>query len=346
MTLPTLRRAVAAFGLVLASPFAPAPPVRAEAPPAHHHGAGLRPGDHAPIGVMGDHRHAAGEWMLSYRYARMSMRGNRDDTGRLGSDEVLRSFPVTPTSMDAEMHMLGLMWAPVDAATLMVMVPWLRKDMDHRTRAGGRFTTRTDGLGDVSLTALVRLFEDGTHRLHANAGLSFPTGSTTEKDDTPMGRVRLPYPMQLGSGTWDLLPGLTYSGRRDALTWGAQLRGTIRTGRNDEGYRLGHAYGATAWLAHEILPSLGASLRLDWSQWGDIEGDDGRLNPRLVPTADPDLRAGRRLDLLLGLNWVMRKGPLAGHRLALEVGRPVYQDLDGPQLEVDWRAIAGWQYAF
>ncbi|MEL7113935.1 MAG: transporter, partial [Pseudomonadota bacterium] len=29
--------------------------------------------DHAPIGVMADHRHKKGEWMFSYRYMYMDM---------------------------------------------------------------------------------------------------------------------------------------------------------------------------------------------------------------------------------------------------------------------------------
>lgn len=33
---------------------------------------------HAPIGVMGDHLHKKGSYMLSYRFMRMSMAGNRD----------------------------------------------------------------------------------------------------------------------------------------------------------------------------------------------------------------------------------------------------------------------------
>ena len=32
-----------------------------------------RPDGHAPITVMGDHMHAMGEWMVSYRYMTMEM---------------------------------------------------------------------------------------------------------------------------------------------------------------------------------------------------------------------------------------------------------------------------------
>lgn len=307
---------------------------------------GSRPDSHAPLGVMGDHRHAAGEWMLSYRYARMGMSGNRDGTERLDREEVLADFPVTPTRMDMERHVFGLMWAPHDRVTLMAMLPFVRLDMEHRTRRGARFTTRSKGIGDVGLSALVGLHDGDASRLHLNAGLSLPTGSISEKDDTPMGRVRLPYPMQLGSGTVDLRPGLTWTLQRGPWSVGAQLRSAIRLGRNRKGYRLGHEAGATAWVARVLAPWLSASFRLDGLAWGDVEGDDDALNPALVPTADPDLRGGERVDALVGLNVSVKKGPLRGHRFALEAGAPVYQHLDGPQLETDWRVVAGWQLAF
>jgi hypothetical protein len=65
-----------------------------------------------------------------------------------------------------------------------------------------------------------------------------------------------------------------------------------------------------------------------------------------VQTANPDFYGGERLELFGGINTVVTEGPLKGHRFAIEVGAPVYQDLNGPQLETDWKLIAGWQYAF
>ena len=49
-------------------------------PVAAHGDSAQRPDDHAPIGVMGDHTHQAGEWMLSWRRMAMTMEGNRDGT--------------------------------------------------------------------------------------------------------------------------------------------------------------------------------------------------------------------------------------------------------------------------
>jgi hypothetical protein len=66
----------------------------------------------------------------------------------------------------------------------------------------------------------------------------------------------------------------------------------------------------------------------------------------LIPTADPDLRAGRRLNALIGVNFIVTRGFLKGNRFAVEAGTPVWQNLRGPQLETDWNITAGWQLAF
>jgi hypothetical protein len=87
-------------------------------------------------------------------------------------------------------------------------------------------------------------------------------------------------------------------------------------------------------------------MRIEGRAWSNIEGSDPDLNPAMVPTADPSLRAGKRIDGYAGLNFEVANGPLHGQRLAIEVGIPLWQDLDGPQLETDWVLVAGWQYAF
>jgi len=84
---------------------------------------GTRPDDHAPIGVMADHYHHAGEWMFSYRFMRMEMGGNRLGTDDIDPDTIVTTIPnrffgqpmqpptlrVVPTQMTTDMHMLGAM---------------------------------------------------------------------------------------------------------------------------------------------------------------------------------------------------------------------------------------------
>ncbi len=88
--------------------------------------------------------------------------------------------------------------------------------------------------------------------------------------------------------------------------------------------------------ARKVTDWSSVSLRLKWSQWLNIDGADPDLTPTMVPTADPDRRAGRRLDLLFGANAFAGEGRFEGLRLGFEAGLPVYQWLDGPQLETDW----------
>ena len=316
---------------------------------------------HAPLGVMGDHTHSAGEIMVSYRYMLMDMSGSVDGTASLTDAEIVDpagayQFMVTPTAMPMQMHMLGMMWAPTNSLTLMGMVPYLSNSMDHVTRMSVMadpeavaFTTGSSGIGDVKLSALYVLARPGRQRVHAHVGVSLPTGSIEAMDVTPasMGNeVQLPYPMQLGSGTVDLLPGLTYLGQTDQWSWGAQASGTIRLGENDRAYRLGHVGGGTVWGARQLSENFSVSVRSAVKSWGDVEGADAALNPMMVPTADPTLRNGTRVDVGLGVNFAVFHGTLDGFRIAAEIERPVYQSLDGPQLETDLMLTVGAQWAF
>ena len=303
-----------------------------------------------PIGVMGAHAHSRGDWMFSYRYMHMDMEGNRDGTSRLSRSDVLSDYMIAPLKMDMDMHMLGAMYGVSDNLTIMAMMPYRNIKMDHVTRMGRKFTTKTRGIGDVKLSSLFTLKRWGAHELDFNLGLGLPTGSINEKDDTPAGNNQhLPYPMQLGSGTWDLIPGLTYLGKHDALSWGAQGVAVLRLGENKNDYTLGNRFNLTGWVAKDWTKQWSTSFRADAQWWGNIDGSDKKLPamaPAMVPTADPDLRGGRRLDLLLGASFAPASGWFEGQRFAAEVGAPVYQHLDGPQLETDWIVTLGWQLVF
>lgn len=318
------------------------------AAPLMAHGFGLKgPASHAPIGVMGDHMHREGEFMFSYRFMLMNMDGNLDGSDELSKADVHADFMVAPLEMSMQMHMLGFMWAPHDNLTLMAMLPYTFIEMDHETRTGVNFTTKADGVGDVKLSALYRLWEVEQHHVHLNFGFSFPTGSINERDETPAGADQpLPYPMQIGSGTPSVLPGITYSGFYFEHSWGAQIKGDIKLGRNAKNYAVGDSATATAWYAYSFNDMFSASGRLAWSVVEDYDGANPDLNPAMVPTADPDRRSGHRLDALLGVNAFFDLGAPQNFRAALEFGLPVAQSLDGPQLQTEWTITVGLQYAF
>jgi len=308
-----------------------------------------RPSDHAPIGVMGDHTHNEGEWMLSYRYSSMEMQGNRVGHQDVSTATVLGDFMVAPTKMTMKMHMVGAMYGVTDDFTLMAMTSHVEKDMDHVNRMGVHFSTKASGVGDTSLSGLYKFYETDTRSWHLNLGLSLPTGSIEERDSTPVNNnAKLPYAMQLGSGTYDPFVGVTYNQTfLDNWAWGSQAMWKFRTGRNDEGYTLGDEAKGTVWAAYNLTDSFSLSGRMEGLWWDDIRGEDRELNRNMVPTARADLRNGQRVDGLLGVNYYhSQEYRLEGNRVALEVGLPLYESLDGPQMSTDWRLMLGWQMSW
>ena len=66
----------------------------------------------------------------------------------------------------------------------------------------------------------------------------------------------------------------------------------------------------------------------------------------MVPTADPTLRGGTLVDIAIGLDFYVARGTARGNRLAVELTLPVYESLEGPQLETTWHLAAGWSVTF
>ena len=316
-----------------------------------------RPDGHAPIGVMGDHTHGKGEFMLSYRLMRMEMEGMRSVTEELSTDQVLspegENFLVTPLSMPMNMHMIGGMYAVSDELTFMAMVNLLEVSMDHQTRMGGNFTTNAQGLGDMRINGMYKFFDNKRQRMHINLGVNIPTGDIDAQDITPASapnKAQLPYPMQLGTGTFDLLPGLTYLGQTDNGSWGAQALGAIRLGENEREYSQGNQLEATSWLAYKLNVWVSTSLRVRGLFRGEIQGADptfdGPVMMRMVPTVFPGNFGGSTVFAGGGFNFFVPSGALKDLRIAIEVEAPIWQELNGPQLETDFVLTVGAQYAF
>jgi len=302
--------------------------------------------------VLKSHLHEKGEWMLGYEFMTMSMDGSLEDTDRVSDQDVLQQFMVTPTSMSMDMHMFHLMYAPSDDVTLMAMISYLDNSMQHLTRAGGTFQTQSSGLGDVSVSVNHVLAEaESAHAVHRFAltyGLSLPTGSIDEEDFLPvmMANARLPYPMQLGSGTIDPSLGVLYLGYTANYYWGTQIVATMRTGENDNGYRLGNRGEFETWISRAWTDSVSTFARVSASHQGNIHGADPTLNPMMVPTADPDRQARTSVNLHLGFDFSIGSGRASDHTISVEFAQPIYQNVDGPQLETESLARVAWQVVF
>lgn len=339
-----------------------------------HHSSGHDHGDYpsAPIGVMGSHLHPKGDFMVSYRFMRMHMDGSRDGTDRLSPEEIATTSPnrffgtpgqpptlrVVPLEMTTDMHMFGAMYGVTDWLTVTAMGSYIDREMDHVTFQGGagttelgNFTTESSGFGDTRVGGLIGIYADDTHRIHLNAALSLPTGSIKEEDNVlaPNGltpRLRLPYAMQLGTGTYDFHPGVTYTGHRDVWNWGAQYMGEVRLeNENNQGYSLGDKHSVTSWAGYAWSRNFSTSLRLTASTQDSIDGIDAAIVAP-VQTADPDNYGGEMVEAGVGFNLKGATGWMDGHEIGAEFTLPLYRDLNGPQLERDYALTVGWTKSF
>lgn len=338
----------------------------------HEH---VRADAYAPISLMNDHTHQAGGWMLSYRVMQMEMDGMRHGTDRVSSNDVFGSdggYTVTPKDMQMTMQMLGAMYAPNDKLTLMLMANYLDIQMDHRINPsmtgnmlrmanGGKhsFDTETSGISDTNISALYKFYDHQNRRAHLGLGLSLPTGSIDEKDRIPVmgvGQVNsvLPAAMQHGSGTYDLLPSLTYREQFEQWSYGMQASGVIRLeDENDEDYRLGHKFDLTAWASTNLVEWISIVNGLSYNYTGKMDGDQKHINQgptmagiNTVTTAYEDNYGGEQIDYLLGVSLLGTSATLKGHSLGIDIRLPLWQDLNGDQLETDWTLTVGWHKAF
>lgn len=348
----------------------PTMPAQPNETPAHDHG--MMPSHPAPdpISLAGTRLHKAGQVMFNYRYMHMDMTKLADGDNGLSTQDVatmrnhnagMPGQPATyrsaPQNMSVDMHMFGAMVGVTDDLSVMAMLPYVIKQMEMVTYRGMSGTTElgtsnneTSGIGDVAASALYRLYDEGIHHLHLQAGLSFPTGSTTEKGRMLMANgqvmeMRLPYGMQLGTGTYGLLPGLTYWGASGDWNWGMQALGQINLGDNDQGYTFGDRAFATVWGGYSLGLGFSLSARLSQTYVGDIDGKDKRITGP-TPTADPDNYGGWNTSAAFGVNYRVPDGPLMGINPGVEISVPLYQNVNGPQLREAYTVFAGVRKTF
>ncbi len=322
-----------------------------------------RPDGHAPLGIMTDHVHGKGEWGFSYSYMNMMMKGNQSGTARLNDQQVLNTYMMSPDEMTMQMHMAMIMYGISDRLSVMGMFSYIQNSMSMSMQpvamsmpgmvmsgiGNGKMNTSTSGIGDTKIYGLYKLLDSDRNRIIFSLGLNIPTGSTTLNGLTLEGEgQRLSYPMQTGSGTWDILPSMAYTGQRTDMSWGLQAEANLRPGVNAQGYALGNEARANGWVSYRFCKWISSSFRLEEKFTGRMNGYD----PQIAVLAANDAEAnsanygGISTTAYIGLNFYKPSRPLRGNRLMLEYGVPVYQNLNGIQMSCSSTIWLGWQYNF
>lgn len=367
-------------GLELA--FDAAMPTHAHAGHAHH-GAAHR----APAGVPDAHvLDRAGQWMLGYRYVFSSQSGGMRH-GRDGASDatVIASAGcdapgcnVRPRDMRMHMHMLDLMVAVTPRLSVMLMPQFMDMNMRLAPLAGStpgihasHDGHHTGGVADLQFGARYTLYAHGARRVAASLALSVPTGEADLRLNPVAGHdhnadhVRradyLHYGMQLGSGTWDLLPSLVYTDGAERLSWGARLAAVTRAGqRNAAGYAFGSRLETSTWVGVDPLPGVTFTLRGLMTLQGKVRGRfDGQvehdlasgsatLTPNAIagPMDNRDSYGGRYYDLGVGVSASLPRDWLGGGRVSCEWLEPVSHAVNGYQVARDGALNVSWSMMF
>ena len=304
-------------------------------------------GSITPAGVMGSHTHHKGSWMVSYQFMQMNMGGNLSGSEAISTERILEHYMSSPTSMDMQMHMLGAMYALSNKLTIMGMLPYLSNQMQMEDRMGMPSEMHSSRLGDISISALYSIIKNHRSSLQLNMGLSLPTGSIEESGNMQHDmEMCLPYLMQTGSGTFNLLPALTYMSAHKSFSFGFQASGKFPLGENKRHYRPGQLLALNGWTGFQHNSWLGYSLRMEAQEGLKLHGQDMELDPMMSPGADVENSGSRKVSTYLGASFKIPKGILKGNRLALEYGLPLYQKVNGIQMQDRGSLIASWQLSF
>ena len=316
----------------------------------------VRADSHAPISVMCDHYHKKGEIMWSYRYMLMDMDGyqqnsssasyTRARTKPSGGTTAMNSvYMNVPIDMQMTMHMFGGMYAVNDDYTLMTMINYHDNEMKIKKHSTGQTKTLSSkGWGDTRLNVMRRIYESSIVKLHATLGLSIPTGSISKEDTMINGsKGTLGYGMQLGTGTYDILPSFTYLHTRKDFSFGLQSGAEIRTGENSKNYTVGDKYFTNIWLAKPISEIRSSfSLGLRGESLGKIDGKHKEIQSVMSFAQDAESTGYKRISYLLGMNHVFSNGT----RLAIEYMRPLYNNVNQVQLDTEYSLVLGLQHNF
>lgn len=303
-----------------------------------------RPDGYGPAGMMGDHTHEKGGVMFGLTYMRENYRGSNLKGDDKISDEIIADtgFHARTKSMTMDMLMLHMMWAPSERLTLMAMPSWQRMDMTMVSVGSGEggghgghggsgampqgttMSHATQGFGDTQVSALITLSRGKKHQLHAAVGASIPTGKVDRKNADG---TFVHYGMQSGSGTWDILPQITYRQWNGKIGWGVQSGYVFRAeDENDSGFRFGDRFTASGWASYAASSKVSVSGRLAFQTEGKVEGHYDGAHNHGAPADRQANYGGDRVEAGIGSNILLGR-----YRIGAEATVPLYQRVNGIQ---------------
>ena len=212
----------------------------------------------------------------------------------------------------------------------------------------------SSGVEDIQVVALIKVFEKENGSIHANVGLTLPTGKFDELDEYYMAKENaseewvMPSPMQLGSGTVDPVIGFTGKYTSDLFMIGTQLKGVFRVTENKHDYSLGDEMHINIWGVFNLFPWFGITGSLKIQEIGNISANDLNMTADLTPYGGYIENTGSSNQILgIGANFILPSGNISGtNMIAVEYELPIKQEVNGIQMAMENNLMVSWQYVF
>ena len=215
-------------------------------------------------------------------------------------------------------------------------LPYLSKGMEL-TKNGNRVSRNASGWGDLKLLAKYQLYQRDTRqatlRITFLGGLKLPTGKGDASDDTGP----LPRPLQLGSGSFDVLGGPIITFVRNRIGLNAEVN--YRKNTQAEGYQFGDVLTANLSVGYRIYPKVYKTYPSPYSSvfvelLSEFSGKDRKEGLERENT-------GKKILVLSpGVQFVFSRTFLL--EASLQV--PLYQYFNGEQLGLDYSYTFGLRW--
>ncbi|MEM1295313.1 MAG: hypothetical protein AAGH89_08100, partial [Verrucomicrobiota bacterium] len=284
------------------------------------------------------------KFYFGYSYVRVQADGLINGSRRVSQEFVLADFPVTPTDMTIDIHSFYLRWQPSGPFSFEASMPYVWQNTDLRT-AYTAFSMQTEGFGDLVLRPTYHRHLVGCTTLSASLALSIPTADL----DRDLTNTILPYAAQVTSGSYELRPKIEFSGGLfDLPNWESGVAGgaTLRLDDNDDGFRFGDLYWASAWIQNSVNDWMDVTGFILGTHWKEIDGISNTLPTGPAPPFDPENYGGDLFEVGGRLRLTYPGDPYRDRHLAVQYAVPLHQNLNGTQLRLGWTlgVSTGWSF--
>ncbi len=318
--------------------------------PAHaqdHMWTSARPDAVQASGIVGDMVLPSGAFDLQYTFSQENFSGVQFGTTEIPFVNVLEIYESSPFQRRNRVHRLNLAYGLTGNLTVRVAGAFAEYSRDVLDQDLFLFATENDGLTDLEVEAMLTAYNTDALRSHLSLGVEVPLGSTDEVGVNAIdGTAILPYRMQLGTGSYAIVPGVTAQVQNEHGTVGAQVKARLRVNDNDRDYRWGDDVTANIWAALHLNEVIAMHTGVRAYREGSIEGFDAAMDPSRDPGEDVFLSAGTKVVIPLGINFRLTEGVLAGNTFGFEFLWPVHQDYENFRLTAERGFNITWRRTF